>query len=133
MLVDGLALGAMPAEVEREASRLRIVALIHLPLAAEIGIGQDVAARLEASERRAIAAASLVIVTGKATTAALASYGVPSPSRSRSWSQAPIARRWRAVLVRDRCNFFAWRHSIRVRATTCCSAPWRRFHTASGN
>jgi glycosyltransferase involved in cell wall biosynthesis len=78
VLVDGLALGAMPAEAECEASRLRIVALIHLPLAAEIGIGQDVAARLEASERRAIATASLVIVTGRATTAALESYGVAS-------------------------------------------------------
>jgi glycosyltransferase involved in cell wall biosynthesis len=69
----------MPAEVERESSRLRIVALIHLPLAAEIGIPQDVAARLEASERRAIAAASLVIVTGRATIGALmAGYGVAS-------------------------------------------------------
>jgi glycosyltransferase involved in cell wall biosynthesis len=78
VLIDGLALGAMPAEVEREASRLRIVALIHLPLAAEIGIGQDEASRLDASERRAIAAASLVIVTGKTTRAALAGYGVAS-------------------------------------------------------
>lgn len=78
VLVDGLALGAMPAEAEGEASRLRLVALIHLPLAAEIGIGQDVAARLEASERRAIAAASLVIVTGRATAAVLESYGVAS-------------------------------------------------------
>jgi glycosyltransferase involved in cell wall biosynthesis len=66
----------MPAEVEREARRLRIVALIHLPLAAEIGLSQEMAARREASERRAIAAASLVIVTGRATAAALTRYGV---------------------------------------------------------
>ena len=78
VLVDGLALGAMPAEVEREAFRLRIVALIHLPLAAEIGVTPDTAARLEAGERRAIAAASLVIVTGHGTRAALTGYGVPS-------------------------------------------------------
>jgi glycosyltransferase involved in cell wall biosynthesis len=76
VLIDGLALGAMPAEVEREASRLRIAGLIHLPLAAETGISQDVAARLEESERRAIAVASLVIVTGKVTMVALARYGV---------------------------------------------------------
>jgi glycosyltransferase involved in cell wall biosynthesis len=76
VLVDGLALGAMPGEVEREASRLRIIALVHLPLAAEIGIGQDLAARIEASERRALAAASSVIVTGQGTTALVASYGV---------------------------------------------------------
>src|SRR4030095_1387879 len=68
VLIDGLALGAMPFQVEREASRLRIVALIHLPLAAEIGITSDMAARLESSERRAISRASLVVVTGKRTT-----------------------------------------------------------------
>jgi glycosyltransferase involved in cell wall biosynthesis len=76
VLIDGLALGAMPAEVEREARRLRIAALIHLPLADEIGLSQEMAVRLEASERRALAAASLVIVTGRGTAAALTRYGV---------------------------------------------------------
>ena len=78
VLIDGLAFGALPAEVEREASRLRIVALIHLPLAAEIGLSAEAAAGLESGERRALASASLVIVTGKGTMAAVASYGVPS-------------------------------------------------------
>jgi glycosyltransferase involved in cell wall biosynthesis len=76
VLIDGLAFGAMPAEVEREASRLRMVALIHLPLAAEVGLDHDIAVRLEASERRALAAASLIIVTGGTTRTALAGYGV---------------------------------------------------------
>ncbi len=53
-----------------------LVAIIHLPLAAEIGLSQDVAARLDVSERRAIAAASLIIVTGKATAEALTRSGV---------------------------------------------------------
>ena len=75
-LVDGLALGALPDEIERESARLRIVALIHLPLADEIGLDRDTAARLRASERRAVAAAALVVVTGRATVAALASDGV---------------------------------------------------------
>jgi glycosyltransferase involved in cell wall biosynthesis len=95
VLIDGLALGAMPAQVEREASRLRIVALIHQPLAAEIGIGRATAAELEASERRAIAAASLVIVTGKATSGAVASYGVASPLIAvvePGTDRAPLAR-----------------------------------------
>jgi glycosyltransferase involved in cell wall biosynthesis len=76
VIVDGLALGAMPVEAEREASRLRIVALIHLLLADEIGISREAATRFEASERRALGAASMVIVTGAGTAAALASYGI---------------------------------------------------------
>ena len=37
-IVDSLALGAMPDVIVRGASRLRIVALIHLPLSAACGI-----------------------------------------------------------------------------------------------
>jgi glycosyltransferase involved in cell wall biosynthesis len=62
--------------VEREASRLRIVALVHLPLAAAIGLDRETAERLEASERRALAAAALVVATGKSTMAELSRYGV---------------------------------------------------------
>jgi len=76
VLVDGLAFGAMPAEVEREAARLRLVAIVHMPLAAEIGLEPDVAAGLEASERRALAAASIVVVTGRWTVSALERYDV---------------------------------------------------------
>jgi glycosyltransferase involved in cell wall biosynthesis len=76
VLVDGLALGAMPDVIERAGTRVRIVALVHLPLAADIGIDRQQAARFEVSERRALAAASLIIVTGKATLALLARYGL---------------------------------------------------------
>ena len=95
VIIDGLAFGAMPAEVERVASRLRVVALIHLPLSAEIGLQPDVAMRLKASEQRALASASLIIVTGKATKADLERSGVPNrriavvePGTAR----APLAR-----------------------------------------
>jgi len=78
VLVDGLALGALPAEAEREARRLRIVALVHHPLAAETGLDADVACELELSERRALAASRFVVVTSRATAGALARYGVTS-------------------------------------------------------
>jgi glycosyltransferase involved in cell wall biosynthesis len=80
VLIDGLAFGSLPVEVEREASRLQIVALVHLPLAAEIGLDRETAARLEASERRALAAAAGVVVTGRSTIALLSTYGV-APER----------------------------------------------------
>src|SRR5438067_1966515 len=47
VLVDGLALGVMPVEIEREARRLRIVAVVHLPLAAETGVDSETAARFK--------------------------------------------------------------------------------------
>jgi hypothetical protein len=59
-LIDSLALGAIPEIVERHASRLRIVALVHLPLAADIGIAEADSARF-AAERRTLAAATRVI------------------------------------------------------------------------
>jgi glycosyltransferase involved in cell wall biosynthesis len=76
VLMDGLALGALPGDVEREAGRLTIVALVHHPLAAETGIEPALASVLEISERRALAAARSVVVTSRATAAALADYGV---------------------------------------------------------
>jgi glycosyltransferase involved in cell wall biosynthesis len=95
VLVDGLAFGAMPAEAEREAARLRLVALVHHPLAAETGIERDLADRLEASEKRALAAARGIIVTSQATASMLTNSGV---SRERiavvepGTDSAPLAR-----------------------------------------
>jgi len=76
VLIDGLACGSLPAEVEHEASRLKIVALVHLPLAAEVGLDRETAARLALSEQRALAAARRIVVTGKSTVDALAQYAV---------------------------------------------------------
>ena len=95
VLVDGLALGALPAEVEREAGRLTIVALLHHPLAAETGIDPALAAALETSERRALAASRSVVVTSRAMAATFAAYGV-SPDRMTvvepGTDPAPLAR-----------------------------------------
>lgn len=77
VLVDGLAFGAMPANIEREAARLRLVALVHLPLGADVALDRETAARLAAGERRALAAAALVVVTGMATLSMLADSAIP--------------------------------------------------------
>ena len=77
VVVDGLALGAMPVQAARHAVRLKLVALVHHPLALETGISPAAAAQLEASERAALRNARAVVVTSPATRQAMRDYGVP--------------------------------------------------------
>jgi glycosyltransferase involved in cell wall biosynthesis len=95
VVVDGLAFGAMPEQAAREAHRLRFVALVHMPLAAAIGLDHETAARYEASERRALGFAAGVVVTGRSTVAAVRALGVPSERIALvepGTDPAPIAR-----------------------------------------
>lgn len=76
-LVDMLAGGVLPEVFEAERKRLAIVALCHHPLALETGLDPAAAERLEALERRALAAARHVVVTSQATAETLVtSFGV---------------------------------------------------------
>lgn len=77
-VVDGLVFGAVPETVNRAADRLKLVAIIHLPLAMAWGLEASTRACLEESERRALAVASLVIVTGQRTVDVVTGYGVPA-------------------------------------------------------
>src|SRR5262249_6435967 len=76
VIVDGLGFGGMPDVVGRHARRLKTVALVHLPLGAEIGLDPAEAREMEASERRALRLATAVVVTGATTSAAVANSGV---------------------------------------------------------
>ncbi|MBB3935711.1 glycosyltransferase family 4 protein [Aureimonas phyllosphaerae] len=80
VLVDGLAFGALPDVARSEGTRLRIVALVHHPLALEDGLAAPVADALRASEREALARARAVVATSS-TTARLLSIGFGVGSR----------------------------------------------------
>jgi len=63
VLVDGLVACGVPEVVTPEARRLRIVVLVHLPLADETGLAPDVATDLDRRERQTLHAVSAVIAT----------------------------------------------------------------------
>jgi len=104
VVVDGLALGALPDEALREAARLRLIALVHHPLADETGLPADERARLEASERRALQAVRHVVVTSPRTAATLDRYGVAPGSITviePGTDPAPQSRGSRSAGTRD--------------------------------
>ena len=77
VVIDGLAMAGQPEPVAAHADRLRIVALVHHPVAEETGLDPQAAARLGALEARALAAATGVIVTSPFTGQVLIDrYGV---------------------------------------------------------
>jgi glycosyltransferase involved in cell wall biosynthesis len=79
VLIDGLAYAMLPDELAHHAGRLRLIALVHHPLALETGLDAASIAGLIASERRALALADAVVVTSNSTAAALISgYDVPA-------------------------------------------------------
>ncbi|MEZ5852119.1 MAG: glycosyltransferase family 4 protein [Hyphomicrobiaceae bacterium] len=76
VLVDGLALGAIPVAC-LDGARAPIVALCHHPLALEAGLAPERAAYLHACEQAALARARHVVVTSPSTARLLTSdFGV---------------------------------------------------------
>ena len=63
VLIDGLAFGVLDTWANAHAERLRIVALVHHPLALETGLTDEEQLRFRQSEQRALAATRHVIVT----------------------------------------------------------------------
>jgi glycosyltransferase involved in cell wall biosynthesis len=97
VLVDGLALGAMPELIEAHAGRLVVVALIHMPLAAQFGLDPSLAAQRAQRELRALRSVRHVIVTSQATAQQLTAAGLPyvrlSVVEPGVDPDAPLARR----------------------------------------
>jgi glycosyltransferase involved in cell wall biosynthesis len=77
VLIDGLALGAMPELIEAHAGRLVMVALVHMPLAAQFGLDPSLAVLLAQRELRALRSVRHVIVTSQATARQLTAGGLP--------------------------------------------------------
>lgn len=80
-VIDGLGLGAMPAVAAAWRDRLRLVALLHHPLALETGLDDRVSQQLHASEREALRHVRQVIVTSPSTALALLSDYEVAPER----------------------------------------------------
>jgi glycosyltransferase involved in cell wall biosynthesis len=78
VLIDGLAMGGAPEPLEAHARRLRVIALVHHPLADETGLSEADRLRVAATERRALAGCAGVVVSSAFTARALAAYGVPA-------------------------------------------------------
>ncbi|MEQ1855140.1 MAG: glycosyltransferase family 4 protein [Longimicrobiales bacterium] len=76
VVIDGLAMGGIPEPVEAHARRLRIVSLVHHPLAEETGLSLADKQRFADLERRALAPCAGVIVSSAFTARGLGAYGV---------------------------------------------------------
>ncbi|MBT06987.1 MAG: glycosyl transferase, group 1 [Rhodospirillaceae bacterium] len=71
IIIDGLALGPLQEILEVHRHRLKIVGLIHHPLANETGLRRDVAKKLGEAERRALSFCRAVVVTSQITRSTL--------------------------------------------------------------
>lgn len=76
VLSDALAGSTLPTLMQRHRDRLRLVALVHHPLAFESGLDNATAARLARDERAALACVRHVVCTSEATARALQDYDV---------------------------------------------------------
>jgi len=78
IVIDGLALGALPEAAAQLHPSHHLIALVHHPLALESGLTLGDAAALRVSESRAFACVRRVIVTSASTARLIVSdYGVP--------------------------------------------------------
>lgn len=105
VVIDGLALGALPEVLEAHAGRLKLIGLIHHPLSDETGLDAATKSALLASERRALSALRALIVTSHFTARRLQEIGL-TPHRAQvvepGVDRAPLAERARRRLAEGR-------------------------------
>ncbi len=77
VVLDGLAMGGLPDPLSHHRDRLRLVGLVHHPLADETGLTGREQARLEKLERVALSAVDGVVTTSLFTLRRLEEFGVP--------------------------------------------------------
>ena len=110
LLIDGLAFSPLLEVLEANQGRLRLIALVHHPLADELGPGCPDYGRLFDRECRALALAEGVIVTSATTAGRLADFAVPKSKirvvRPGVATRSVLARAGavRAVNGRPRCG-----------------------------
>ncbi|SFM70888.1 glycosyltransferase family 4 protein [Marinobacter pelagius] len=78
VVLDGLAMGGLPEVVAGHANRLKLVALVHHPLADETGLAEADREWFFNSERDALGHVHAVITTSPYTRTRLADFGVPA-------------------------------------------------------
>lgn len=96
VLIDGLALGVIPELVHAERMRLRLIGLVHHPLADETDLPPERSAALRESERKALTAMEQIVVTSTATARRLAQMDIDAARIAviePGTDPAPLARR----------------------------------------
>jgi len=76
VIIDGLAMGGLPEPVREHGDRLRVLGLVHHPLADETGLDAEGRARFTELERAALEPCVGVLVTSPYTATRIADFGV---------------------------------------------------------
>ncbi|MFD2190569.1 glycosyltransferase family 4 protein [Pistricoccus aurantiacus] len=95
VIIDGLALGNLPAVAAEQASRLDLTALVHHPLGDESGLSEPQRDAYLANECQALGQVARVIVTSNFTARRLKALGVEGPIHvvEPGVDSAPLAER----------------------------------------
>jgi glycosyltransferase involved in cell wall biosynthesis len=95
VLADGLVACGVPEVVVPQAARLRLVVLVHMPLADDTGLAPEVAKELDVRERETLCAADAVVTTSSWSARRLADHHGLATSRvhvaSPGTDPAPLA------------------------------------------